>query len=135
MSKILLICNGSETGPWLKKLARQVDFVLAADAGADRALAAKIRPDAVIGDLDSVSPLTRQSLKDVAFLHIKRQDNTDLEKALDWIAAQKFDTCFIAGATGGRLDFTLGNILSALPYKSKMEIYFCGKKRSAERSL
>ena len=126
MSKVLLICNTPQTATWLKKLAKQADFILAADAGADVALRASIRPDAVIGDLDSVSPRTRRTLQDTPFIHVKRQDNTDLEKALDWITAQQFDTCLIAGATGGRLDFTLGNILAVRPYVNKIQIQFCG---------
>ena len=127
MSKALLICNGEKPGRWLRKYAKQVDFVLAADGGANGALAAGISPDAVIGDLDSVSPRTRRILKDIPFIHIKRQDNTDLEKSLDWLSAQRFSECIIVGAVGGRLDFTLGNVLSVRPYISQMNIQFVGE--------
>ncbi len=130
MSKILLICNSPETGPWLKQLTRQADFVLAADGGANAALAAGITPDAVIGDLDSVFPRTRCTLRQTAFITVPRQDNTDLEKALDWITAQHFDTCIIVGATGGRLDFTLGNILALRPYTKNLNIQVRGKNWS-----
>ena len=122
MSKALLICNGEKPKTWLKKWAQKVDFVLAADGGADGALTAGIMPDAVIGDLDSASSRARQTFKNIPFIHVKRQDNTDLEKALDWLTLQQFDECFIVGATGGRLDFTLGNFLSVLPYLSKIKI-------------
>lgn len=128
MAKALLICNGEKPGVWLKKYARQADFILAADGGADRALAAGVRPDAVIGDLDSVSPRTRHALQDTPFIHVKRQDNTDLEKALDWLRTQKFDSCMIAGAVGGRLDFTLGNVLAVRPYLERLNIEFIGEK-------
>ena len=126
MSKILLICNGEKPGKWLKKYAVQADFILAADGGAEGTLCAAIKPDAVIGDLDSVSARIRRMLKNIPFIHVKRQDNTDLEKALDWISAQRFDECIIAGVTGGRLDFTLGNVLSARPYLTKLNIRFVG---------
>lgn len=127
MSKALLICNGEKPKKWLKKWAQKVDFVLAADGGADGALTAGIMPDAVIGDLDSASLRARQAFKNIPFIHVKRQDNTDLEKALDWLTLQQFDECFIVGATGGRLDFTLGNFLSVLPYLSKIKITFIGE--------
>ena len=127
MSKALLICNADRPGKWLKKYAAQADFILAADGGANAALAAGITPDAVIGDFDSVSSRTRRTLKEVPFIHVTRQDNTDLEKALDWLTAQSFDECMIAGATGGRLDFTLGNILAARPYLKKIKVTFVGK--------
>ena len=126
MSKALLICNGEKPGRWLRKLAKEADFILAADAGADKALAVGVQPDAVIGDLDSVSPRNKRMLKETPFIYVKRQDNTDLEKALDWLVAQRFDECIIVGATGGRLDFTLGNILSARPYLPKIAIRFFG---------
>lgn len=130
MSKALLICNGDKPGKWLKKVACKADFILAADGGADAALAAGVIPDAVIGDLDSVSPRTRKQLQDTPFIHIKRQDNTDLEKSLDWLVRQGFTSCLIVGATGGRLDFTLGNILSVRPYARKLDISFCDHKWS-----
>ena len=58
----LLIGNG-ETLPakTLKELAQKADFVLAADGGANRALACGVTPDLVIGDLDSVSPSTQKN--------------------------------------------------------------------------
>ena len=126
MSKVLLICNGEKPGPWLKKIAREVDFVLAADGGANHALALGIEPNAIIGDLDSVSPRTRRQLKDIPFVSVSRQDNTDLEKALDWIVKQGFEECFIAGATGNRMDHTLGNFISVYPYLKNLSVRFCG---------
>lgn len=130
MSKALLICNGEKPGCWLKKLAQEADFVLAADGGSNSALSAGITPDVVIGDLDSASPKTKNVFQDIPFIHVKRQDNTDLEKALDWLVLQQFDECVIVGATGGRLDFTVGNFLSVYPYLSKIKIIFRGKNWS-----
>lgn len=128
MATALLICNGEKPKKWLKKWAQKADFILAADGGADGALAAGVTPDAVIGDLDSASPRAQKLLAQVPFLHVKRQDNTDLEKALDWLVLQKFDECLIVGATGGRLDFTLGNFLSVYPYLDKIKLTFIGQK-------
>lgn len=127
MSKALLICNSPQIGPWLKKLARQADFVLAADGGANRAIAAGVIPDAVIGDLDSVCLRTRRLLKDIPFIKVSRQDNTDLEKALDWLVAQQFNSCMIVGATGGRLDFTLANMLAIRTYLKKIALELKGQ--------
>ncbi|MBQ7908497.1 MAG: thiamine diphosphokinase [Elusimicrobiaceae bacterium] len=124
MSKALLICNGQDCGEWLKKEAKEADFILAADGGADAALDAGIVPDAVIGDLDSASPRARKMLANTPFIHVSRQDNTDFEKALDWLSLQQFDSCTIAGATGGRMDFTLGNFLSVYAYLNKIEVVF-----------
>lgn len=126
MSKALLICNGEQPTKWLKKLAKEADFILAADGGANAALKAGISPDAVIGDLDSASEKARKVFQNIPFIHVKRQDNTDFEKALDWLTSQKFDECLIVGATGKRMDFTIGNFLSVYPYLSRINLIFKG---------
>ncbi len=125
--RTLLIGNG-ETLPsvFLRTAARRADFVLAADGGADRALAAGVTPDAVIGDLDSVSPSAKQTLGADKFLFINNQNNTDLEKALDFLTQNGCKQCMICGFSGGRLDFTLGNFLSVYPYVKRMDVCFTG---------
>lgn len=126
-SRILLIGNG-ETLPadYLAGLVQKADFILAADGGADRALAAGVTPDAVIGDLDSVSASAKQQLGEEKFIFVDNQNNTDLEKSLDWLVQNNGKECIICGFAGGRLDFTLGNFLSVYPYVKKMEICFAG---------
>ncbi|MBE6421405.1 MAG: thiamine diphosphokinase [Elusimicrobium sp.] len=123
----LLIGNG-ETLPakTLKELAQKADFVLAADGGANRALACKVTPDLVIGDLDSVSPSTQKKLSSEKILFVDNQNNTDLEKALDYLSQNGCKSCTVAGFAGGRLDFTLGNFLSVYPYLKKMDICLWG---------
>ena len=126
-SRILLIGNG-ETLPadYLAGLVQKADFILAADGGADRALAAGVTPDAVIGDLDSVSSAAQKQLGEEKFIFIDNQNNTDLEKSLDWLVQNNCKECVICGFAGGRLDFTLGNFLSVYPYVKKMDICFAG---------
>lgn len=59
--RALLIGNGeTQEAAFLQHLARQADLILAADGGADRALSAGVRPDVIIGDLDSVSPQAKK---------------------------------------------------------------------------
>jgi thiamine pyrophosphokinase len=83
--------------------------LVAADGGGDAALAAGLMPERVIGDLDSLSAGGRARLADRLW-HVPDQDDTDLDKALDRIAAP---LVLALGFTGGRLDHTLA-ALSAL---------------------
>ena len=124
-SNVLLIGNG-ETLPadFLRAQAKRADFILAADGGADRALSCGITPDIVIGDLDSVSSAAKKHLGNDKFIFVDNQNNTDLEKALDWLTKCGCKKCIICGFTGGRMDFTLGNFLSVYPYVNKIEICF-----------
>ena len=119
----LLIGNGVCPSPaLLQQLAAQVNFILAADGGAQKAAAAGVMPDKIIGDFDSLS--TQQTWPREKLLRIPRQDNTDLEKALDYLQDNHFTHVTIAGGTGGRWDFSIGNFLSVYPYLAQMDICF-----------
>ncbi len=121
LSNVLLIGNGTLPGAaLLERLARQATFILAADGGADKARAAGIQPDLVIGDLDSLASAPEQVLR------VPRQDNTDLEKALDWLTAHRAGRVCIVGSVGGRWDFSIGNFLSVYSYLPALDIYFAG---------
>jgi len=61
--------------------------VVAADGGADAALAAGLKPEAVIGDMDSLSVEARASLPRQVIHEIPEQDSTDFDKCLRNIAA------------------------------------------------
>lgn len=124
----LLIGNGeTQETAFLQHLAQQADFILAADGGADRALSAGVRPDVIIGDLDSISPQAKKILPAEKFIFVNNQNNTDLEKALDYLAAHQCTQCTLTGFVGGRWDFTFGNFLSVYPYLDKMDICVAGK--------
>lgn len=124
----LLIGNGeTQETVFLQNLAQQADFILAADGGADRALSAGVRPDVIIGDLDSISPQAKKILPAEKFIFVNNQNNTDLEKALDYLAAHQCTQCTLTGFVGGRWDFTFGNFLSVYPYLDKMDICVAGK--------
>jgi thiamine pyrophosphokinase len=69
---------------------------------------------------------TRHHFRDVLTLHVARQDNTDLEKALDYLASQHVQEVTILGATGKRIDFTLGNFAALWNYSAFMEIRLAG---------
>jgi len=78
--------------------------LVAADGGADRALALGHRPEAVIGDLDSLSAAARSRLDPDRILRIAEQDSTDFDKCLAQLAAP---VVLAVGMTGRRLDHTL----------------------------
>ena len=75
--------------------------VVAADGGADSALAAGITPRAVIGDFDSISAAARARLPDETLHPIAEQDSTDFEKCLARIATPLI---IGVGFSGARLD-------------------------------
>ena len=94
-------------------LLAEDDFLIAADGGARHLLAMERFPDLLIGDLDSLTP------SEVAYMQangsqIERlptdKDWTDLELALEAALQRGFHHIRLAGALGGRIDHTLGNL-------------------------
>jgi len=124
----LLFCNGDPPPRALaRRLARMSDWIVAADGGANSARVLGLVPDVVIGDLDSVSRETRRAFRTSLFLRLRRQDNTDLEKALEFLASSGTQSVIVLGATGKRIDFTLGNFAALWKYSSLMDLRFAGK--------
>ncbi len=88
----------------LKQVLALAPVLVAADSGADTALAAGYRPEAVIGDMDSLSDAARRQLGSGVLHKVTEQDSTDFDKALDRIAAP---IVLAVGFTGARLDHEL----------------------------
>lgn len=126
--RALLIGNGERVSArLLKTLAAQADCVLAADGGADAALACGVTPERVIGDLDSVSARAKQTLKD-RILRVPTQDNTDLEKALHRLTQNHVTHVTLVGFVGNRWDFSVGNLLALARFARKLSICVAGDK-------
>ena len=126
-NRVLLIGNSPRCSRDLvRQLAKAADFILAVDGGADNARRCGVKPNAVIGDLDSVPAVTRQKWPDIPFLFVDNQNNTDLQKALDYLVAHRCRTCTLVGFHGGRMDFSIGNFLALYPYAKKMELCVVG---------
>ena len=90
------------------------DYVVAADAGFASLMRAGIRPDAVVGDLDSAAPELRQLLKDRTH-HSPDQETNDLTKTMRYLHASYGPSAItLLGASGGREDHLLAN-LALLP--------------------
>lgn len=124
---ILLVGNApSLPAALLRRLAAGASLIVATDGGADKALAAGICPHVVIGDLDTVSARARTRLANAQWVHVKNQDNTDLEKALLWLKHKPASLLLLAGFIGGRPDFEIGNLLAVYPHLTNHAVTFIG---------
>ncbi|WP_422826519.1 thiamine diphosphokinase [Thalassococcus sp. BH17M4-6] len=86
------------------ELQNTVNAVVAADGAADLLVDAGVRPDAVIGDMDSIRPETRAALPKDVLHEITEQDSTDFDKCLRNIAAP---LVLGLGFLGARVDHEL----------------------------
>ncbi len=90
---------------------RGAECVLAADGGANHLARIGMRPQAVVGDLDSIRPSVRRWVGEERMVLRPDQEFTDLHKTL----AYAFDErgarqVTVLAATGGRLDHDLENL-------------------------
>lgn len=126
MSKICYIVGaGEDCG--LDFTPRDEDLVIAADGGYATLKKAGLRPHMVIGDFDSLGAapageqvITLPAVKDV----------TDTWAAIDCGLKQGYDTFYLYGCTGGRVEHTLANLqtAAALAEQGKRCVIF-GKDR------
>ena len=85
------------------------EHVVCCDGAAEKLIAYGRRPDAVVGDMDSLPPALRQSLGD-RVVAVAEQDDNDLAKAFRHALSRGWRRLVILGATGRREDHTLANI-------------------------
>jgi thiamine pyrophosphokinase len=127
ITEALVVANGdSPSAELVRELAeRKGRMVVAADGGADRALALGITPDVIVGDLDSVSREAAQALRRPSDLvHDPDPDSTDLEKAIRWCLRTGITSIDVVCAGGGRADHALGNLSLLAKYGRQAEMRF-----------
>lgn len=125
MKRCLIITGGTLdldfAGSFLKN--QRFQKVIAVDAGLKKALELGLEPDTVVGDFDTVDPevlaFYRQKEHIVWDVHQPEKDETDTELALLKAQALGCREIVVLGATGGRMDHTLGNIHLLFPCLQK----------------
>lgn len=123
LNKVLLVLNGILDKNFLAETAKNYSFIIAADGGANKCLKAGVMPNIVVGDLDSITPKNKALLKN-RLKQVARQDNSDFEKALDYLKTLNPKQVDIILAVGGRFDFCFSNFLAASAYLKYFDIRF-----------
>ncbi len=104
--RAIIICGGC-VGEYIKDYIKPGDFVICADSGFDRASEFNIKPDVVIGDMDSVENGCAFENK---IVYPARKDFTDSELVVQYALEHGYDELLMFGMIGTRMDHTLANI-------------------------
>lgn len=106
----VIIANGRYPDHSLPlSLIREASFIVCTDGAANDFIARGGRPDAIVGDCDSISPENRERF--AAIIHPSAdQETNDLTKSVQYCVAEGRKEIVIVGGTGKREDHTLGNI-------------------------
>ncbi|MCI0397924.1 MAG: thiamine diphosphokinase [Chloroflexi bacterium] len=112
---VLIFAHG-EIGDveWIRPYLAGAAAVIAADGGTQYLMTLGRPPDVVIGDLDSLSGAARAELAAAGAtfaVYPAAKDESDLELALLYATIHYEDDILVFGASGGRLDHLLANML------------------------
>lgn len=124
MKKCIILANGN---PPSKKLfsilyAKGYNTLFCADGGANSAFKLNLNPNFIIGDFDSVRPDVLEFYKlSSKIIHLKRQNDTDVEKCLKHAIKLGFTHALVLAATGDRLDHSFCNLGILLKFHSQIE--------------
>lgn len=131
MVTALIVADGDVSPGTLSHplLAAHADdlLIVAADGGAEQAELLGLRPDIVVGDLDSLAPETVNRLRSEGvevIQHRADKDESDTELALREAVSRGTRRLIIVGGWGGsRIDHSLANVLLlSLPQPDGCEV-------------
>ena len=114
---LTLLGGGPTHFSHVKQALKIAPILVAADGGADTALAAGHMPEAVIGDMDSISAAAQDKIADNSLHFIAEQDSTDFAKCLRSIEAPAI---LALGFAGGRLDHQLAACTTLVNFPEKI---------------
>lgn len=115
-TKMTLLGGGNLPKGQLARALALAPLLIAADGGADVALAAGLMPEAVIGDMDSLSQAGRQRLGADRIFEITEQETSDFDKCLRLVPAP---LVLGLGLMGARLDHQLAALHTLVRYRDR----------------
>jgi len=115
VKKAIIIANGQVVKPPnLKNYITSSAIIIAADGGIHNCISLGIRPNIIIGDLDSIEVRKIEEYWDAGVQIIQyptHKDETDLELALHHTKEIGVCEVILLGGLGARWDMTIANIL------------------------
>ena len=116
MKGILFIGGKAPVYNLVKKEFEDAEIIIAADSGFDSAREMGIKPDIIIGDMDSIvnEKLLNEYSSDKILKFPKDKDETDTELGIKYLMDNNYDEIIIIGGGGGRMDHFLAIVL--LPF-------------------
>jgi thiamine pyrophosphokinase len=112
----IILANGSfPTNAWLLQMLKDAETIICCDGAVENLLFFGKEPNFIVGDLDSIRPITEKRFFD-RIIRISEQESNDLTKAVNFCESRGYAHITILGATGKRPDHTLGNIALLTEY-------------------
>lgn len=106
----------------VRKYVANADFIICADSGVRHAFKMNIKPDILVGDLDSISYEDRRKVEELGIKIVKfpkEKDYTDTELAICEALKVGASEAVLLGALGGRPDHSLANVFLMVSFKEE----------------
>lgn len=106
----------------VRKYTVNTDLIICADSGVRHAFNMNVKPDILVGDLDSISCEDRRKVEESGTKIVrfsKEKDYTDTELAICEALKMRASEAVLLGALGGRPDHSLANIFLMVSFKEK----------------
>ena len=128
---VVIICDGQfPKSEYPRYLIRSADFIICCDGALtkflrnSKSIFGKERtPDLVIGDMDTLSAGMQKKYRDI-IIKENEQEHNDQTKAVRWALTniKGVSRIYIMGATGNRLDHTIGNVSLLMEYTRMFDL-------------
>ncbi len=121
----LIIANGAACSPeLLGQLLEWSPLVIVLDSAIARVMELGIKIDVLLGDFDRDFDVDyyKEQQYPITVVHTPNQDQTDLEKAFDYLIALGHQAVNVLWATGKRADHTISNITTIVAYRNRLRI-------------
>lgn len=100
---------------------RNAKRIICCDGSAQNLILAGMQPEAIVGDMDSLTDYLAEKFADRIYSD-ENQDTNDLTKAVSWCIEMGYRDIVIVGATGKREDHTIGNISLLAEYVKDVNV-------------
>ena len=116
--KVFLLLNGAP--PNQVPNVSNYNLICATDGAYQYLKKHNIKPDFICGDFDSLKNIP----SDIEAIHTPNQDLTDFDKVLQILFDKGYFSVDVFGASGKEQDHFLGNLHTAIQWKTKLKLTF-----------
>ncbi len=118
---IIILANGSFPEHSIPlNILKAGNPIICTDGSADKLIEFGVTPQYIIGDMDSLSNPTNSYHCEL--IQISDQNNSDLEKTLEWCVCNNYEKIQLLGAVGLRDDHGFSNLMLLLKFSEQADI-------------
>jgi thiamine pyrophosphokinase len=122
MSNAVIVADGSfPVHPIPLGILDKAEVIICCDGSAENLVRYGLVPDAIVGDMDSLSNDLKERFADRIFVD-NDQETNDLTKTVLWCHESGYDDLVIIGAGGKREDHMIGNISLLVEYAKIIKV-------------